>query len=105
MIAAYQAFWTRAFDFSGRSTRSAFWYACLDNFIVTILLAVIASQVAAFQALSTLYSLATIIPGLALAIRRLRDAGKAWAWILIGLVPIIGAIWLIVLYCQPSLPA
>jgi uncharacterized membrane protein YhaH (DUF805 family) len=38
-------------------------------------------------------------------VRRLRDSGKAWPWLLIGLVPIIGGIWLIVLFCQPSLQA
>jgi uncharacterized membrane protein YhaH (DUF805 family) len=37
-------------------------------------------------------------------VRRLRDAGKAWPWIFIALVPIIGAIWLIVLLVMPSVP-
>lgn len=105
MIAAYQAFWTRAFDFSGKSTRNAFWYAFLDNFIITIILGILSSQVSAFGALITLYTIATIIPGLSLVIRRLRDAGKAWAWVFIGLIPVIGSIWLLVLYCQPSIPA
>ena len=105
MIAAYQAFWTRAFDFSGKSTRNAFWYAFLDNFIVTIILAIISSQASVFGALTTLYTIATIIPGISIVIRRLRDAGKAWAWVFIGLIPVIGTIWLLVLYCQPSIPA
>ncbi len=105
MIAAYQGFWTRAFDFSGKSTRNAFWYAFLDNFIITIILSILSSQASFFGVLATLYTIATIIPGISLVIRRLRDAGKAWAWILIGLIPIIGAIWLLVLYCQPSIPA
>ncbi|MCZ2207601.1 DUF805 domain-containing protein [Cylindrospermopsis raciborskii] len=35
--------------------------------------------------------------------RRLRDIGKSWLWLFIGLIPIIGSIWLIVLYSQPSL--
>ena len=39
---------------------------------------------------------------LPLAIRRLRDAGKHWAWIFITLIPLIGAIWLIYLLVQPS---
>ena len=55
----------------------------------------------------SLYAPATIVPTLPLTIRRLRDAGKAWPWIFIGLVPIVGTIWIIVLLCQPSalLPA
>ena len=105
MIAAYQAFWTRAFDFSGRSTRAAFWYAILDNFIVTVVLSLIAAKASIFGAITTLYTLATIIPSISIVIRRLRDAGKDWPWIFIGLVPVIGAIWLLALYCQPSIPA
>ncbi|QNI70551.1 hypothetical protein CyaNS01_01419 [Cyanobium sp. NS01] len=34
--------------------------------------------------------------------RRLRDIGKPWPWLLLSLIPIVGAIWLIVLFCQPS---
>jgi uncharacterized membrane protein YhaH (DUF805 family) len=46
--------------------------------------------------------IAQIVPHLPLTVRRLRDAGKPWGWIFIGLVPIIGAIWLIYLLVQPS---
>ena len=104
MIAAYQAFWTRAFDFSGRTARTPFWFAVLDNFIVLVAISLLAVKVEAFWALYTLYAFASIIPSLAIVIRRLRDAGKAWPWIFIGFVPLIGAIWLLVLYCQPSIP-
>ena len=49
--------------------------------------------------LYVLYALGTIIPGLAVVVRRLQDQGKAWTWIFIGLVPFIGGIWLLVLMC------
>jgi uncharacterized membrane protein YhaH (DUF805 family) len=104
MIAAYQAFWTRAFDFSGCTARAPFWFAVLDNFIALVVLLLLAAKVEAFWSLYTLYAFASIIPSLAMVIRRLRDAGKAWPWIFIGLVPLIGPIWLLVLYCQPSIP-
>ena len=45
-----------------------------------------------------LYSLVIFIPNLAVAVRRLHDQGKSGWWILIGLVPLIGGIWLIILY-------
>jgi uncharacterized membrane protein YhaH (DUF805 family) len=45
---------------------------------------------------------AAILPSLALTIRRLRDAGKHWAWVFIGVLPIIGTVWLIWLMVQPS---
>ncbi len=104
MIAAYQAFWTRAFDFSGRTKRSAFWFALLDNLIISVILAIITSQISFFGVIYNLFFFAVIIPTISLIVRRLRDAGKEWPWIFIGLVPIIGGIWLIVLYCQPSIP-
>ena len=48
------------------------------------------------------YALAVFIPGLAVAVRRLHDIGKSGWMFLIVLIPLIGAIWLIVLFCQDS---
>jgi uncharacterized membrane protein YhaH (DUF805 family) len=45
-----------------------------------------------------LYSLAVFIPNLAVAVRRMHDQDKSGWWILIGFVPLIGGIWLLVLY-------
>jgi uncharacterized membrane protein YhaH (DUF805 family) len=47
-----------------------------------------------------LYALATFIPNLAVSVRRLHDQDKSGWWILIALVPLIGGIWLLVLYCM-----
>ena len=54
--------------------------------------------------LSTLYSLAVLIPGIAVSVRRLHDVGKSGWMLLIALIPIIGTIWLIVLYLSDSEP-
>ena len=51
-----------------------------------------------------LYALAVLIPGVAVAVRRLHDVGKSGWMILIALIPLIGAIWLIVLYVTDSNP-
>lgn len=51
-----------------------------------------------------LYSLALLIPGLAVRVRRLHDIGKSGWMILVGLIPLIGAIWLIVLYATEGTP-
>ena len=55
-------------------------------------------------AISSLYGLAALLPGLGLCVRRLHDGGKQWTYILVGLIPIAGAIMLIVQLCKPSIP-
>ncbi len=104
MFDAYISGWQRAFDYSGRSTRGDYWWFALANLIVGIALGLLTKAVSQLGAISNVYAIATIVPGLSLIVRRLRDAGKAWPWIFIGLVPIIGAIWLIVLLVLPSVP-
>ena len=49
-----------------------------------------------------IYSLVVLIPGLALAVRRLHDVGKSGWMLLIALIPLIGAIWLLVLMVTDS---
>ena len=112
MISAYKTFWTRAFDFKGRSTRSEYWWAYLANFIIIFLLAIfVGISVAINETLGLflnliyiLFTLGQFIPSISIFIRRVRDMGKGWQWIFINLIPIVGAIWYLVLLCQPSLP-
>ena len=105
MIDAYKKLWTKAFDFRGRSTRHDYWWAALANLLVSyVLLALGAFISEAFSGLYYLYIFAALIPGLSLAIRRVNDAGKRWTWIFINLIPLAGAIWFLVILCQPSIP-
>jgi len=79
--------------------------ACLFNILamLTILLsAVIIPPLIAFQ---FIYAAAVIIPELGIAVRRLRDAGKAWYNIFWPFLPVIGTIILIVLLCRRSNPS
>jgi uncharacterized membrane protein YhaH (DUF805 family) len=105
LISAYRTAWERSFDYTGRSSRPDFWWFYLANFLVLFVLNVLGSKIGFFWGLANIYVVAQILPSLPICIRRLRDAGKAWPWIFIGLIPIIGTIWLIVLLAQPSLPA
>jgi uncharacterized membrane protein YhaH (DUF805 family) len=50
----------------------------------------------------SIWTVATIVPSLSLTVRRLRDAGKHWAWMFIQLIPLVGLIWIIYLLVQPS---
>lgn len=153
MFSAYKKFWTRYADFSGRSSRSDYWWVVLCHFLITLPFSVIAvfgfliplfsevyyaglydyepdlSGVTAGAGLAvfimfllTIYWVATIVPNLAIAVRRLRDAGFHWAFIfltvgpsLASFIPVLNilaalvslpcSIALIVLLCQASKPA
>ncbi len=113
MIESYKIFWKKGFDFKGRSNRSEYWWAYLANILIYILLAILSGITSAinetlgllFSLIYILYSFGQIIPSLSINIRRVRDMGKSWQWIFINLIPIVGAIWFIVILCQPSLPS
>lgn len=49
-----------------------------------------------------LYCLVLLVPGLAVGVRRLHDVGKSGWMMLIALIPFVGAIWLLVLFCTDS---
>ena len=55
-----------------------------------------------FGWISSIWGTTTVPSLLPVTLHRLRDAGKHWAWIFIGLIPVIGSIWLIWLLVQPS---
>jgi uncharacterized membrane protein YhaH (DUF805 family) len=83
-------------DFSGRASRSEYWWFFLFLVIVYCVAAVI-GNVAYY-----LVALGTLLPSLAAAVRRLRDSGRSGWWVLIGLVPLVGGIILLVLLAQES---
>jgi uncharacterized membrane protein YhaH (DUF805 family) len=60
--------------------------------------------VEAFISIYLIYCFAVMIPGFSICIRSARDAGKGWQWIFINLIPLVGAIWYLVILCQPSMP-
>ena len=89
--------------FSGRATRSEFWYFALFNGLVSIAISIIGTIAGDKHGLlGNLYSLAVLVPSIAVGVRRLHDTGKSAWWFLLCLLPIIGWIWLIVLYVTDS---
>lgn len=84
--------------FSGRARRSEYWYFCLFNIVVSGILGYL------LPSISGIYSLAVLIPGLAVSWRRLHDIGKAGGWYFICLVPLVGWILLLVWMCKDSQP-
>ena len=99
----YLNMWKNYVNFSDRTTVRGYWMAILFHIIASFIVGLV-SGLLGTELIASLYSLATLLPGLAIMIRRLRDAGKAWGWIFISLVPIVGWIIQIVMLCKPSVP-
>ena len=86
----YAMFWQRAFDFSGRSRRSEYWYPILFNFIIGLILGFLGMGI-----LSGLFGFATLIPGLAVSFRRMHDVGRSAWWLLLYFT---GIGWFVILF-------
>ena len=96
--------------FKGRATRSEYWYFMLFSIIIALILTALDSMIinpllgiqpvvetARTGILGMLFSIGTLIPSVALAIRRLHDIGKSGWWILLGVIPIVNIIGIFVL--------
>lgn len=100
--------------FEGRAQRAEYWYFYLFNLIIYIILSVFGGMIGIFNItltggneiniLAILYSLAVLLPGLAVSVRRLHDIGKSGWMILLNLIPLIGAIWILILMIRDSVP-
>lgn len=91
-------------DFTGRARRKEYWMFTLFNLIFLIVAAILDNilgttpEGSPYGLFYILYALAMLIPSLAVAVRRLHDVGKSGWMYLIFLIPIIGGIWLLVLF-------
>ncbi|MDY6783937.1 MAG: DUF805 domain-containing protein [Cyanobacteriota bacterium] len=94
--------------FSGRAGRREYWYFFLCNLLISFGLAVIDgilnSLVQGIGVLGVIYSLAVFVPSLAVAVRRLHDTGRSGWFLLLGLIPLIGAIIVIVFLASKGDP-
>ena len=95
-LEAAKLYFTRYTDFKGRSRRSEYWWATLAIGILGTIVGLVLAD------LSWIWSLVTLIPGLAICIRRLHDIGKSGWWYLFILIPLVGPILLIVWFCRDS---
>ena len=91
----------RYIDFSGRSSRAEYWWFTLFIVLVDVIVTavdtvVLGTDLRDIGLLSTVWQLATLIPSLAIGVRRLHDIDKSGWWILLWFVLVIGWIVLIV---------
>ncbi len=88
--------------FSGRARRKEYWYFFLFNVIISIVLGWIGNLLWTYNVLPGLYSLAVLLPSLGVSIRRLQDTGSSGWWLLLSLIPLIGAIILLIYMVSDS---
>src|SRR4051812_6343014 len=88
--------------FDGRARRKEYWMFFLFNLLISVVLIAVDALIGIFSpqagvgVLQGLYSLAVLIPSIAVTVRRLHDTGRTGWWILIGLIPVIGGIVLLI---------
>ena len=88
--------------FSGRAKRTEFWlFALIHAIIISVLITLSLVAGGLFGIVYLLYVLGTVIPAIAVSIRRLHDTGRSGWWLLIGLIP-FGAFVLLVFYVMGS---
>jgi uncharacterized membrane protein YhaH (DUF805 family) len=98
-------------DFNGRARRTEYWMYLLFNIIFLFAAAILDnilglkfSPEIPYGFIYIIYALAVFIPGLAVTVRRLHDVDKSGWFVLIAFIPLVGAIWLLILYCTEGIP-
>ena len=95
--------------FEGRASRKEYWMFFLCSLVVSVALSIVDMATGITNngnpfGISTLYALAVLLPGIAVSVRRLHDTGRSGWSLLLALIPFVGAILLLVYYCQDSQP-
>ncbi|WP_343851606.1 DUF805 domain-containing protein [Algoriphagus jejuensis] len=101
----YLKVWQQYADFNGRARRTEYWMFSLFQ-VFALIVAVLLDNLlgiafggAGLGPIYLVYVLASVIPSLAVTVRRLHDVDKSGGMIFISLIPIVGPIWLLVLQC------
>lgn len=117
LMQAVQNVYRNYVTFSGRAARSEYWWFFLFSIIASILIGVIESSLGLGQGevtrgnggfsanyaggiLSGIWALGNLLPTLAVGVRRLHDTDRTGWWLLIAIIPLIGAIVLLVFFCS-----
>jgi uncharacterized membrane protein YhaH (DUF805 family) len=102
----YSAPWKKYSSFSGRASRGEYWGFTLINVVIYAVLFGLgaATQSTVLYVLGGLFLLATLVPALAVTVRRLHDINKGGVWFFITFVPSIGSLWLLILTLRAGTP-
>ncbi len=107
----YLDVWRKYAVFDGRARGKEFWYFMLISTIVCVILEMLGTMLAGGRSdsyiasgLTGIYSLAVLLPSIAVTVRRLHDADKSGWLVLLGLIPIVGTIILFIICITPGTP-
>lgn len=104
-IRYYQKVLKNYAEFNGRAHRSEYWYFFLTQTIIFLLLGSISYAVGdQYGIIGYIYNFATLIPAVAVTVRRLHDVGRSGWWWLIMFVPVFGVFILLYFLIQDSTP-
>jgi uncharacterized membrane protein YhaH (DUF805 family) len=91
--------------FQGRASRSEYWYFILFTVLVEVVVSVVSGVLGDLGSiLALLVILGLMLPGLAAAARRLHDIDRSGWWYLVVLVPLVGAIIVLIWFCKAGTP-
>lgn len=96
--------WKQYVDFKGRARRKEYWMFQLFNTIILLIALLLDNSIGLtienenIGAFYLSYAVAIVLPSLAVTVRRLHDVGKSGMMIFIAIIPLIGSIWLFILY-------
>ncbi|MBT2210337.1 DUF805 domain-containing protein [Actinomadura sp. NEAU-AAG7] len=93
----------RSFDWSGRASRSEYWWFYLFSMVILAVAYTLAFTVASLFT-PLIWILLSLVPSLGVSVRRLHDTDRSGWWLLLALVPYIGAFVVLVFTCLPSTP-
>ena len=112
-----KAYWLNYANFKGRTSKTTFWWTVLFLALATAVVGVLfpgAVEVNTFAGISfptrldspmqNLWSIATFLPSIAMGVRRLQDIGKPGTYLWFALIPLAGAIMLLIWFLQPGEP-
>jgi uncharacterized membrane protein YhaH (DUF805 family) len=98
---AVQSGFSNYVNFQGRSVRSEYWYWVLFV-VICMIIAQLIDRMIGHMAIYPIFVLAIVLPGLAVSVRRLHDLDRSGWFVLLPLIPLVGAIILIYWHCQPG---
>ncbi len=117
ILEAFKLFFTRSFDFEGRSSRREFWLGVLPNAV--IMLAIIGLLLYSLLGITPpintfsiimitalcLFCLIELVPSVSLIVRRMHDIGRSGYYIFVLFIPVFGFFWYLYLVTREGQPS